>query len=352
MNPFLTTLIEMTLSLCAPQEATLLFAGDAMMHQAQIDAARTADGKYDYSECFSELSDVITAADYAVVNLETPLGEKGFTGYPCFNAPVAYAVALKNAGFDMFLTANNHTLDRRDKGLRFTVSALDSLNVDHIGTYTDPIERQEKIPFVKSVNGFRIGFLNYTYGTNGISVTGNAVVDYINADKISSDIKATRDAGAEIIVAAMHWGEEYTLRPVAYERQWADFLTRQGVDIIVGGHPHVVQPLEIRENPVTGKPVAMVYSLGNFLSNMKTRDTRGGMVATIRLTRDSVGNATVTDPRYRLVFTAPPAGTQKAFKVYPAEQVPSHLSSRAHDFINAALPLFQNSGWSRDTANP
>ena len=104
-------MMKLTSAMMADTDATLLFAGDAMMHQAQIDAARTAGGNYDYTSCFSEIAPLIGNADYAVVNLETPLGRSGFTGYPCFNAPVSYAEALHDAGFDLFLTANNHTLD-------------------------------------------------------------------------------------------------------------------------------------------------------------------------------------------------------------------------------------------------
>ncbi|MDE5940749.1 MAG: CapA family protein, partial [Muribaculaceae bacterium] len=228
----LAIVMKLTLSMMESSEATLLFAGDAMMHQAQIEAARRCGGGsgYDYSECFSMVSSLVESADYAVVNLETPLGKSGFTGYPCFNAPVSYASALKDAGFDLFLTANNHTLDRRDKGLSYTIEALDSLEIPHVGTYLSPSSRNRAIPFIKDVKGFRIGFLNYTYGTNGISVQGDVVVDYIDRDKIARDVEATRSAGAEIVVAAMHWGEEYLLLPVRSQKSLADYLVSLGVD--------------------------------------------------------------------------------------------------------------------------
>ena len=131
----LAIVLKLTLAMAGDAEATLLFAGDAMMHQAQIDAARVGKGEYDYSECFGPVKPLIESADLAVVNLETPLGTSNFTGYPCFNAPVAYASALKDAGFDLFLTANNHTLDRHDKGLEYTIHALDSLAIPNLGTY-------------------------------------------------------------------------------------------------------------------------------------------------------------------------------------------------------------------------
>lgn len=334
----LAIVMNLTLAMAGAQEATLLFAGDAMMHQAQIDAAHAlAGGKgYDYSACFRPVQPLVSQADYAVVNLETPIGEKNFTGYPCFNAPVEYAEALSDAGFDLFLTANNHTLDRRDKGLRHTIAALDSLRIPHIGTYADAEERSASIPRIVNVKGFKIGFLNYTYGTNGFTVQTDAVVDYIDREQIKRDIEATRQAGAELIVAAMHWGEEYRLLPVASEKSLADFLVSQGVDMVIGGHPHVVQPYEMRTNPLSGRPALVVYSLGNFISNMKTRDTRGGALAVVKLTRDSIGNPTVSDARYELVFTVPPRGNQSGnFVVYPIDSVPAAWRPAAAAFRSA-----------------
>lgn len=336
MESLIGALVRLTLLLASGQEATLLFAGDAMMHQAQIEAAKTGDGGYDYSVCFDPVRPYIQAADFAVVNLETPVAGGYYSGYPCFNAPDSYVDALRDAGFDMFLTANNHTLDRRDKGLKRTVALLDSLGLPHIGTYADSAARRGAIPMVKSINGFKVGFLNYTYGTNGISVNSDAVVDYIDESRIRADVAATRQAGAEVIAACMHWGEEYTLVPVASERRWADFLTELGVDLIIGGHPHVVQPLETRVNPLTGRPVFLAYSLGNFISNMKTTDTRGGMIATVTLSRDSVGNAIVTKPEYRYVFTVPPSSGNANFQVYPLEAVPGQWRAQAAAFESNA----------------
>ncbi len=336
MDGLIGALVRLTLLLASGQEATLLFAGDAMMHQAQIDAARTAAGGYDYTACFAEVKSLIQGADFAVVNLETPVAGGAYSGYPCFNAPDSYAEALRDAGFDLFLTANNHTLDRRDRGLKRTFSLLDSLAVPHLGTYPDSLTRAKVIPMVKDIKGFKVGFLNYTYGTNGISVTSDAVVDYIDEDQIKADVAATRHAGAEIIAACVHWGEEYTLIPVASERRWADLLTELGVDLIIGGHPHVVQSLETRVNPLTGRRSLLVYSLGNFISNMKTTDTRGGMLATVTLSRDSIGNAVVTNPEYRYVFTVPPSGGSANFRLFPLESVPEAWRQRAAAFENNA----------------
>lgn len=334
-DAILAIVMKLTLAMVADAEATLVFAGDAMMHQAQIDAARQSDGTYDYSGCFTPVEQMIKGADYAVVNLETPLGERGFSGYPCFCAPVSYASALKDAGFDLFLTANNHTLDRHDRGLRYTVSALDSLGIPHIGTYANADARDKSLPMVIDIKGFKVGFLNYTYGTNGISVQGDVVVDYIDRDRIAADIAETREAGAEIVVAAMHWGEEYVLSPVASQKKLADFLVGEGVDMVIGGHPHVVEPYEMRENSLSGRPALVTYSLGNFISNMRTRDTRGGALAVVKLGRDSTGCAIVRDARYELVFTVPPSSRGSNFAVYPIDSVPSAWRPAADAFRSA-----------------
>lgn len=362
MNSLVAAAAAFAVSLSSGGEIDLLFAGDAMMHTGQLEAAKRGDSGYDYSYCFSAIAPYVSRADFAIVNLETPLAGGSYSGYPQFNAPDSYAVALADAGFDLFLTANNHTLDRRDRGLKRTVATLDSLGLAHIGTYADSADRARRLPFVADIKGFKVGFVNYTYGTNGFSVTSDAVVDYISADAIRADIAKARNAGAEIIVAAMHWGEEYTLSPVRYEKQWARFLEKEGVDIIMGGHPHVVQPMELRENSATGKPIFLAYSHGNFISNMMTRDTRGGLITRVTIARDSLGTAYVKSAAYKLVFTVPPTDT--AFKpspssgnspvgkrygfvrenyiLLPVDSVPEAWRGRARDFASSARSAFRS----------
>lgn len=295
-------------------DVSLVFAGDAMQHERQIVAARTADGNYDYSDYFRHVSDYISAADYAVVNLECPLGGKPYAGYPCFSAPDAYAQALKDAGFDLFLLANNHCLDRRDAGLRRTLDVLDESDIPHVGTYRDTQERQREYPFVADVKGMKIGFLNYTYGTNGFVVQGNAVVDYIDEDAIRKDIRDAKAKGAELIVACMHWGDEYKLLQNKTQERLAAFLEAEGVDLIIGGHPHVVQPMGMR---VGGTLV--VYSLGNFISGMRTADTRGGAMVRVTIGRRN-GRPYVKDAAYRLVFVQDPAQSGDNYELIPADR--------------------------------
>ena len=322
-------------------EADLIFAGDAMQHQGQLDAARSGNNKYNYDQYFTAIEPIVSVADYAVVNLETPVSVPPYSGYPCFNAPAEFIDALADAGFDLFLTANNHTLDRRDRGLRHTYAILDSLGVDHIGTYPSPAERNATLPFIRDINGFKVAFLNYTYGTNGIRIQTNAVVDYIDTEKIRTDVRQAREAGAEIVVACMHWGEEYRLLPSNAQRRLADRLEDMGVDLIIGSHPHVIQPMELRSDSI-GRRTFICYSLGNFISGMRTADTRGGALARIVLGRDSLGNARIDSASYRLVFTVAPWMGAKNFRLVDAftDTVPDGARTHRRIFRDNALKIF------------
>ncbi len=337
------------------QSAELLFVGDAMQHQAQLDrASLLAGGKgYDYSDCFTYIAPTVTEADYAVVNLEVPLGGgPDYTGYPCFSAPDSYAKALKDAGFDLFLTANNHCLDRRDRAARRTLKALDDMKIDHIGTYHDAAARDTLVPFIKDINGFKIGFLNYTYGTNGIQPREGAEVALIDKKKIADEIARTRKAGAEIVVVAIHWGIEYVLLPNRSQEELADFLVENGVDMVIGGHPHVIQPMKIVRNEKENKDVLVVYSLGNFISNMKTADTRGGALVRARIIRDSEGKARFDSADYDLLFSAKPSQPGSNFTVIPSwmpEKIPFSQKEHWLLFERGAEKIFNthNSGVER-----
>lgn len=322
----------------ANDEAEIIFAGDAMQHQAQLDAAKQSDGSYDYSECFEQIEPIIKSADYAVVNLETPLGASYFTGYPCFNAPTAFAKALNKAGFDLMLTANNHTLDRRDRGLHATIDSLDAAGISHIGTYHNSAHRADVHPFIKKISGIKVGFLNYTYGTNGITVSGEAVVDYSERVIIKSDIERLRQAGAEIITVAIHWGEEYKLLHNNSQQQLGQYLSDLGVDLVIGSHPHVIQPMHIIHNPLTDKDTLIVYSLGNFISNMKTRDTRGGALVKVRLVRGLDHIARLESATYSLVFTLPPDANHN-FRLVDAYNYQGPHASACDAFVRSAQEI-------------
>jgi poly-gamma-glutamate synthesis protein (capsule biosynthesis protein) len=264
------------------QQVTLIFAGDAMQHQSQIDNAYR-EGKYDYSSYFQSVQPIVEAADIAVVNLEVTLGGKPYKGYPQFSAPDEYAVALHDAGFDIFLNANNHILDRFSKGLHRTLDVLDTLNIQHTGVFRNKEERENTYPLIVDKNGIRIAFLNYTYDTNGIKPAPKDYVNYIDRPQIQLDIEKAKAENADIIIANMHWGIEYKLVQNKEQENLAKFLLNEGVDIVMGGHPHVVQPTQVTADSTGTISNVIVYSLGNFISGMTAPNTQRGKMVRIVL---------------------------------------------------------------------
>jgi len=342
------------LSLLIPTDsAEIVFAGDAMQHQRQIDAARQKDGIMSYDSYFTAIKPYIASADFAVVNLETPLGGAPYSGYPMFCAHDNYLTAISDAGFDLVLSANNHILDRRDRGVRRTIGTFEKSGMPYLGVYRNSSQRDSILPMIQNVNGFKIAFLNYTYGTNGISKTSDIEIDYIDRQLMASDIKKAREKGAELIAVCVHWGDEYKLLPNASQKSLAKYLSELGVELIIGGHPHVVQPMELQRNEKTGQPYLTVYSLGNFISAMRTTDTRGGAMVRVKLARDIFRRAYVKSASYRLVFTEPAIGKGDNFKILPAESPALHHSMEIHrkGFVRNAEAIFtrHNVNVNRDT---
>ena len=291
--------------ICAQEKKVrLLFAGDAMQHKSQIDAAKTKDG-YDYSSYFKHINAQIDSADIAVVNMEVTLAGKPYTGYPAFSAPNEFADELKNAGFDVFLTANNHILDKGKRGLQRTIDQLDTIQVKHLGSYIDKEQRSLRYPLMLIKNGIRIAMLNYTYDTNGIKVQAPNIVNYIQRDSILNDIRKAKQMNADVIVANMHWGLEYKLKQSKEQVDLADFLINNGVNLVIGNHPHVVQPIDVRKEGDSIKNI-VVYSLGNFVSGMKATNTDGGMMVTIDLSKNEDDVVKIDSCSYSLVWVHKP----------------------------------------------
>lgn len=339
-------MIEILLAISAlfmpADSAELVFAGDAMQHQRQIDAAMRADGSLDYSAYFTHIASYVSSADYAVVNLETPLGGAPYSGYPMFCAHDNYVSALTDAGFDLILSANNHILDRHDRGVVRTISTFEAMGVPWTGAYRDKEHRRQLTPLIREINGFRIAFLNYTYGTNGIEKTTPIEIDYIDRDLIAGDVKRAREKGAELIAVCIHWGDEYRLLPNNSQESLAAYLDGLGVEMIIGSHPHVIQPMHLERSTVTRRPVLTVYSLGNFISAMRTTDTRGGAMVRVRLGRDLLRRPVIKGATYRMVFVEPPVTPGDNYKLYPSESESLHPSMHSHRdaFVRNARVIF------------
>lgn len=306
------------------QKVSLLFAGDAMQHQAQLDVAKTKNG-YDYSADFTHVQEQIKKADIAIVNLEVTLPGKRFSGYPNFGSPDEFAFALKDAGFDVFLTANNHILDKRKNGLERTVKVLDSMKVKHTGVFPDKEKRDLYYPLMLIKNGIRIAMLNYTYGTNeGHALTPPNIVNYIDRKQILKDIDLAKQMKPDIIIANMHWGVEYVLKYNKEQKALADFLIKNGVRLVIGAHPHVVQPIDIQKDS-TGIKNVVVYSMGNLISNMKLINTRGGIMVNIDISKDEETNTVTIDScDYTLVWVhklMKDKDTPTFFQLWPVDKI-------------------------------
>jgi poly-gamma-glutamate synthesis protein (capsule biosynthesis protein) len=304
----------------AQDTLTLVFAGDVMQHQGQLDAARTAGG-YDYSECFAAVEPYIAAADVAVANLETTLAGPPYSGYPQFAAPDALAEALRDAGFDILLTANNHTCDKGRRGIVGTLDALDTLGMAHTGSFRTQAERDSLYPMIFEKKNFRLAVLNYTYGTNGLQVPFPTLVNQIDTVQIAADVVAARSHAPDIIVATMHWGDEYRTEPNVEQQRLADFLVRQGVRLVIGAHPHVMQRMERRYAADRSTHAVVIYSLGNYISNMRAKNTDGGAMAHIRLVKRGA-QVDIDECAYQLVWTYKPLDAgRRRFRLLPVADV-------------------------------
>lgn len=271
-----------------------------MQHDGQIEAAlNPKTGQYEYEDGFKFVRPVLQQYDIRIANLEVTLAGKPFKGYPQFSAPDELATTLVNSGFNVIITANNHSCDRGSKGVLRTLDELDRLGVKHTGTFRSQEERDRNYPLMLEEKGMKVAILNYTYGTNGLSVEKPLIINYIDSAVIKSDVARAKELKADYIICTMHWGTEYKFLPNGYQKRFESWCYDLGVDMVIGGHPHVVQPME--RKTVNGEEKLTVWSLGNFVSNMQTRPTRGGLMvgASIHKSGDQV---TLDSAEYYLVY--------------------------------------------------
>jgi len=270
---------------------TLFFAGDIMGHDPQIEGAYdAATGKYNYETTFRYIKEYIQSADISIGNLEVTFAGPPYKGYPQFSSPDELAQYITDAGFDVLAMANNHALDGRTKGFIRTLDLLDTLRIVHFGTYRDSVERSRYYPLIVEKNNIRIALLNYTYGTNGLEIPLPCIINRIDTAQIRIDIERTKIMAPDLILAFMHWGNEYERIENKSQTALSKYLVKLGVDAIIGSHPHVVQPARVIQ--LTGDTInkyPVVYSLGNFVSNQRAQYKDGGIVAELYISKtDSV----------------------------------------------------------------
>jgi poly-gamma-glutamate synthesis protein (capsule biosynthesis protein) len=259
-----------------------------MVHQPVVKSALGADGLYDFRPHYQYVRPFFKNADLVVGNLETPLAGGRYSGYPLFNAPDDLADALKWAGFSALNLANNHSLDRGWAGLARTVEVLKERGLIYMGAFTGPADRAA--PRLFSAAGVTVGLSGYTYGVNVPLNYPNEETWRLNlADEkiIEADQSALKEAGADYTVVNLHFGEEYRRTPTAGQINLVENLFAAGVDLIIGHHPHVVEPARLR--PGTGGGQAAVFSLGNFISNQRFPYTNQGLMLEVSLGFDPAG---------------------------------------------------------------
>ncbi|MCP3931586.1 MAG: CapA family protein [Bacteroidetes bacterium] len=282
----------------------LLFTGDIMCHGPQIEsAAFTINEGYDFSSSFKWVTPVFKEVDLVIGNLETTFpGEPPYQGYPVFRGPDALAAALRQAGFDLLMTANNHTFDARAKGLTQTINKLQNLGLYQTGSFRNATEKELYYPLLVYKNGIKLAFLNYTYGVVGWTKRQRSIVNVIEKETIQKDIKQALLLKPDIVIAFMHWGKEYDQHEGEKQTKLANEMLKWGVDVIVGAHPHVVQPIkEVEVDLGNGamKQGIVAYSLGNFISNQRREYTDGGILFGLNLEKDEKsGKTKVTDHYY------------------------------------------------------
>lgn len=288
----------------------MVATGDVMCHTTNFNAAYDAQTKtYDFSPVFANVAKHITKADIAISNLETTFAgeDRGYTGYPTFNSPASLGEALKNIGVDVVSTANNHSLDKGYSGVESTLNTLDEIGLAHVGTARST-EEQNTI-LVKDVNGMKIAFLSYTYGTNGIPIPAGKEysVNMMNDEElVTGQLEALKELNVDLVCASVHWGIEYSQKQNDDQEDFANYLFNHGVDVIIGNHAHVIEPMEKKNITLedgTEKEVFVVYALGNFISGQTIKNTKTTAILDMQIRKSGkTGKISIDSVDYTPVY--------------------------------------------------
>lgn len=299
-----------------PVNIDLVMVGDILAHEGVYNSGFYPDGTVNYDHIFANVKEDLQAADIAIVNQEVVLGgmELGLSGYPCFNSPTELGDALVDAGFNVILHATNHALDKGITGIDNTLAFWKENYPDlpilgiHDENFTD-YETQDIYVFEK--DGLRIAILNYTYGTNGIPIPQSRplIVNMLDEEKVALDIARAKEI-SDFVVVCPHWGTEYVYTPDSYQQKWTQFFYEHEVDLVIGTHPHVIEPVEWIEEEGSDHKMLVYYSLGNFVSNQDKQPRMLGAMAKVTITMDKVDDEYVT---YISDYGVEPLVTHKLF---------------------------------------
>lgn len=307
-------------------KASIVMVGDALIHMPVTYANKTSNG-YNYTGILKYIKPIVSEYDLKYYNQETILGgtSLGLSGYPQFNSPQQVGDAFRDAGFNLVSLATNHSMDNYYRTGGKTIN--NSVNywkkysdtIIAAGSYLSQEDHDEVI--VKEVNGIKYGFLSYTEHTNGISVPSGKsyLVNVYNKDKVKKDVLAYKDK-VDVLIVAMHWGEEYTHNPTSGQKEKAKYLASLGVNIIVGCHPHVIQPMTYIDDTL------VVYSLGNFVSNQDTVAKLTGLMASANIVKRTYHGKTtvkIEEPTAEFIYTR----KSEKYTVYPYSKLTNNILS-------------------------
>lgn len=281
------------------------------------------------------MEDIFALADFTIANLEVPLAGEPYAGYPSFSSPDELAIDLKAAGIDVIVTVNNHSMDKGVAGLIRTTKALKRLNIPYSGTQASEAEREQNTPIIMEHNGIRIGLLSYTSTMNGKPKIAKYLANMADTAQIRADYNRAIQKGVDEIVAFMHWGEEYERTENLYQQQLATWMHKLGIRIVVGSHPHVIQPMYFTADTDSTYGQVTIYSLGNFVSNQRWRYSDGGMLAIIKIDKKQGKTKIANAGCFPIWVDAPITNSVKDFRIFPvykAEALAYKFRDGNHDF--------------------
>ena len=310
---------------------SLVMVGDALIHEAVYSDAYH-NNTYDFKPMFSEMKPIISKFDLAYYNQETILGgtELGLSTYPRFNSPYEVGDAFLDAGFNLVSLANNHTLDRGESAINNSCNYWKDKNVYYAGSYCSSIDRDKLV--IKQKNGISYALLSYTTVDNGLK-RPNGKDYYLNLydpEVVKNDIEKYRDK-VDLLMVAMHWGQEYTHTPVNSQKEIAKYLASLGVDIVIGTHPHVVEPIEYIDNTL------VIYSLGNFLSAQRGIERLTGLMVSLNVNKNLTNNKIdISDIEAELLYTYSDNSKnyRKDFRVYPYTKLNDNILPNHDSYYN------------------
>lgn len=274
--------------------ASLCFVGDLMCHSTQFNYAKVGVDTFDFTGVYMEVKKYLSSADLTIGNLETVVAgkNKGYSGYPYFNAPDDFIYALKDAGFDFLITANNHALDQGWEGVKRTIEVMNEYQIHSTGTFLSKEDRDSLRIF--QINSIKIAILAYSENTNGLPIPKGKdfIINLIDEELIRNDISKAREKGVDIVVVHLHYGLEYNREPSDYQKDIVKKIISFGADIIIGGHPHVIQPVDIFKTDSAKIDSGFVaYSMGNFISNQRWRYSDAGVILNIEISKNILSDS-------------------------------------------------------------